>query len=107
MVAVERESPAASAGPSADAIPPALRRRGGTPRQVLAVAMIGALALAVFASRDLASWLDRFGGGPLVVPLQHAAAHWDEAMTRLHLAQPGPALRAAMQQALDWRWPSA
>ena len=43
MVAVERElteTPAPAAVPTADAIPLALRRRGGTPRQVLALTLV-------------------------------------------------------------------
>ena len=53
-VAVERElseTPAPAPLTTADAIPPALRRRGGTPRQVLALTVVGILALALFASR--------------------------------------------------------
>ena len=64
MVAVERElseTPAPAAVPTADAIPLKLRRHGGTPRQVLALTVVGTLALALFASRDLPSWSDRLG----------------------------------------------
>lgn len=107
MVAVEREltEPAApAASPSADAIPLALRRRGGSPRQVLAVVLIGTIVLALFASRDLSSWLNRMGDGPVLVPLQHAAAEWDRAMTRLGLTAPPAALRSAMRRLLDAEW---
>src|SRR5579872_1963187 len=101
MVALERELPAAAASPSADAIPLALRRRGGSPRQVLAIVVIGTLVLALFASRDLSSWLDRMGDGPLLVPLQHAAAEWDGAMARLGLTRPQQALRRTIRRLLD------
>jgi hypothetical protein len=107
MAAIEREPPPASPSPSADAIPRALRRGGGTARQVLAVAMIGTLVLAVFASHDLAAWLDRMGDGPVVVPLQRAASAWDGAMARLGLTLPSEALREAMQGVLDRTWPGA
>src|SRR5438045_2720664 len=106
MVAVERELPEAVvvAAPSADAIPLALRRRGGSPRQVLAIAVIGTLVLAVFASRDLASWLDRMGDGPMLRPLQHVAADWNSAMDRLGLTRPAEALRDLLRGALDRQW---
>lgn len=112
MVAVERERTRASAavrrpGASADAIPLALRRNGGTPRQVLAMTVIGTLLLAVFAAPDLSSWLDRMGGGPVLEPLQNAAAEWQAAMTRLGLTEPHEAIRAAMRRALEWRWGDA
>ena len=106
MVAVEHESPKGPALPvSADAIPPALRRYGGTPRQVLAMTVIGTLLLAIFASADLSSWLDRMGGGPRLAPLQHAAAEWNDAMARLGLTGPNDALRWAIRRMLDWQWP--
>jgi hypothetical protein len=106
VVALEREvseTPPA-APPSADAIPLALRRRGGSPRQVLAMTAIGAVVLAVFASHDLASWLDRLGDGPYLQPLQHAAADWDRAMDRLGLTYPAEVLRDFIRGALDRQW---
>ncbi len=106
MVAIERTLPvAAPAAPTADAIPLVLRRRGGVPLQVLAMTVVGTIVLAVLASHDLSSWLDRMGDrGPFLVPLQQAAAAWDGAMTRLGLALPHEALRNAVRGALDWRW---
>lgn len=104
MVALEKELPSGAAPPSADAIPLRLRRSGGSPRQVLAMTLIGALVLAVFASRDLSSWLDRQGGGPVFEPLQHAAAQWDGTMDRLGLTRPHDAMRAAMRRLLDAQW---
>jgi hypothetical protein len=104
MVAVERELPVSAEAPSADAIPLALRRRGGTPLQVLVVALIGAAVLAVFASHDLASWLDRMGDGPMLRPAQQGAAEWDRAMDRLGLTRPSEALRDFIRGALDRRW---
>ena len=104
MVAVEGQLPSASAAPSADAIPLKLRRRGGSPRQVFALTLVGALVLAVFASRDLSSWLDRMGGGPLLAPLQRAAATWDDTMATLGLTRPHEILRAAIRRLLDGEW---
>lgn len=107
MVAVEKELPRAAAAQSTtsgDAIPLRLRRRGGSPRQVLALSLVGAVVLAVFASRDLSTWLDRQGGGPAIEALQQAAAQWDGAMDRLGLTRPHDALRAAMRRLLDWQW---
>jgi hypothetical protein len=108
MVAIERElsvsAAAAPAGTGGDAIPLALRRRGGSPRQVFALTLIGALVLAVFASGDLSSWLYRMGDGPGLVPLQSAAAEWNGAMARLGLTQPAAALRDTIRHLLDWQW---
>jgi len=87
-----------------DAIPPPLRRRGASPRQVLAVCLIGALALALFASRDTPGWADRLGDSPLDHWVRGVAGAWDGAMEQLHLTEPHEALRAAMGQALGWRW---
>jgi hypothetical protein len=109
MVALEKELPRTVTPPpaSADAIPLSLRRTGGTPRQVLAMSVIGTLLLAVFAAPDLSSWLDRMGGGPILEPLQNAAAEWNAAMTRLDLTAPHEAIRAGIRRALEWRWGEA
>ncbi|MGE5268968.1 MAG: hypothetical protein ACM3JG_04760 [Thiohalocapsa sp.] len=104
MVAVERDLPVVVAAPSADAIPLALRRHGGSPRQVLALTLIGTLVLAMFASRDLSSWLDRMGAGPLLAPLQHAAAGWDRIMQRAGLGSIEAEMREAVRHLLDWQW---
>jgi hypothetical protein len=104
VVAVERELPVVAEAPSADAIPLALRRRGGTPRQVLAVTLIGAVVLAAFASHDLASWLDRMGNDPMLALVQQAAAEWDKAMDRLGLTRPAEMLRELLRGALDRQW---
>jgi len=104
MVAVERELPVVAEPPSADAIPLTLRRRGGSSRQVLAIGLIGAVVLAMFASRDLVSWLDRVGDGPMLRPVQQAAAAWDRAVDRLGLTRPHEALRDAVRRLLDAPW---
>ena len=105
MVAVERELTPTATTPSADAIPLKLRRGGGTARQVFWLTLIGAIVLAVFASRDLTSWLNRLGDGPILSPLQHAAANWDDAMATLGLTSPHDALRLVIRRLLDWEWP--
>jgi hypothetical protein len=110
MVALEKERPRTAPAPSpssSDAIPLSLRRRGGTPRQVLAMSVIGTLVLAVFAAPDLSSWLDRMGGGPILEPLQNAAAEWNAAMARLDLTAPHEAIRAGVRRVLEWRWGEA
>ncbi|HEX3952709.1 MAG TPA: hypothetical protein VHW90_03990 [Stellaceae bacterium] len=109
MVALERELPAVVAAPppTADAIPLQLRRHGGSPRQVLAMSLVGALFLAAFASRDLSSWLDRLGHGPRLAPLQHSAAQWDKLMDHFGLTRPEDILRHELQRLLDWEWRSS
>jgi hypothetical protein len=108
VVAVERElseTSARAAVTSADAIPLKLRRRGGSPRQVLALTVVGTLALGLFASRDLPSWTDRLGDGPVSEHVQALAAEWDRAMAALGLVEPHDALRSAIRHLLDWQWP--
>jgi hypothetical protein len=104
MVAIEGELPP-TAAPSADAIPLRLRRGSGSARQVFWLILIGAIVLAVFASRDLTAWLNRLGDGPILAPLQHAAAEWDDAMAKLGLVGPHEGLRLAIRHLLDWEWP--
>ena len=107
MVAVERElseAPPPAAAPTADAIPLALRRRGGTPRQVLALTLVGTLALALFASRDLPSWTDRLGDWPIAERVQVLASDWDRTMAALGLVEPHEALRRTIRHLLDWQW---
>ena len=105
MVAIERETAAVGAPSSADAIPLTLRRTGGSPRQVLALSLIGTLVLALFASHDLSSWLNRMGDGPLLVPLQHAAAAWDDAVAKSGLDRPAATLRGTIRRLLEAEWP--
>ena len=104
MVAIETELPTVSSAPSVDAIPLKLRRSGGSPRQVFVIALIGTLVLAVLASRDLSSWAERAGDGPILAPRQRAAAEWDGAMEKLGLVRPHEALRFAIRRLLDAEW---
>ena len=87
-----------------DAIPPSLRRRGASSRQVLGICLVGAIALACFASRDTPGWAERLGDSALDHWLRSIAGSWDSAMEQLHLTQPHEALRAAMGRALDQQW---
>jgi hypothetical protein len=87
-----------------DAIPPRLRQRGGTPRTVLMLSVVGSLVLALFASRDLPSWADRFTDSPGAQTLQRLATAWDDRMAALYLTWPHGTLRAAIRHALDARW---
>src|SRR5581483_12289936 len=98
MVALEKELPAVAAVPSADAIPLGLRRRGGTARQVFTATLIGALVLGLFASADFSAWLNRMGSGRLLVPVQHAAAQWNGALTHLGITRPAAALRTVIRR---------
>jgi hypothetical protein len=87
-----------------DAIPPALRRGGTNPRQVLAICLIGAIALAFFASRDTPGWAERLGDSSFDHRLRSIASAWDGAMETLGLTHPHDALRATMGRTLDWQW---
>ncbi len=87
-----------------DAIPPVLRRRGVSQRQVLALALVGALAVALFASRDTPGWAERLGDSALDHRIRDIAGVWDATMDRAGLAVPHDRLREAMQHALDWQW---
>ena len=87
-----------------DAIPPSLRRGGATPRQVLVLCLVGAIVLALFASRDTPGWAERRGDSALDHRLRDIAGAWDAAMETLGLTDPHEALRAAMGRALDRQW---
>jgi len=104
MVVIEEGSASVIASISADAIPAKLRRHGGSARQVFAITLIGTLVLAVFASRDLASWTERFGDGRVALTVQTLAASWDDAMATLGLAAPAEVLHQAIAHLLDAQW---
>ena len=105
MAALERPLPPLPTPPvSADAIPLTLRRRGGSQRQVLALAAVGAVVLALFASPDLPGWADRLGDGSLAEAMRPIAGDWDRAMARLGLTRPHEALRDAVQRMQQWQW---
>jgi hypothetical protein len=87
-----------------DAIPPILRRSGANPRQVFAICLIGALVLALLASRDTPGWAERLGDSGFDHRLRTVAGAWDGAMETLGLTVPHEALRTAMHRALDWQW---
>ena len=108
MVAVERELtetlPAVAAPVTADAIPLVLRRRGASVRQVLAMTVVGIFALALFASRDLPSWVRGIGDERIVERAETGAVKWDDAMASLGLVRPHETLRAWVSWALELKW---
>ena len=108
MVALERElrepSPPAASTITADAIPLALRRRGASARQVLALTFLGVLTLSLFASRDLPSWVGGLGSGPLIDRAQALATQWDDAIASLGLTRPHEALCALIRRFFDSQW---
>jgi len=108
MVALERElrepSPPAASTITADAIPLALRRRGASARQVLAMTVVGIFVLALFASRDLPSWVRGIGDERIVERAEPGAIKWDDAMASLGLVQPHETLRAWVTWALELKW---
>src|SRR5437016_13367893 len=108
MVALERELREPISPPpstiTADAIPLALRRGGVAPRHVLALTFVGVLTLALFASRDLPSWVGGLGSGPVIDRAQALATQWDDAMASLGFTRPHDALRALIRRLLDAQW---
>src|SRR5437667_9844363 len=92
MVAVERELtetlPTATAPITADAIPLALRPRGASPRQVLAMTIVGIFVLALFASRDLPSWVGGISDERGAERAQTGASKRDDAMASLGRVRP-------------------
>jgi hypothetical protein len=87
-----------------DAIPPSLRRRGVTARQMLAACLVGALMAALFGSRDTPGWAERLGDTALDHRARDIAGSWDQAMQQFGLTRPHEILRAAMHRALDLGW---
>jgi hypothetical protein len=110
MVAVEREpreplpTATATAPVTADAIPLTLRRRGASAPQVLTMTLVGIFVLALFASRDLPSWVGGLGSGPLIDRAQALATQWDDRMASLGFTRPHDALRALIRRLLDAQW---
>ena len=104
MAVLEREAVDTTPRPSADAIPTSLWRGDVSSGQVLAIILIGSLVLAVLASRDLSSWAERLGGGPLAEQTQGLAARWDQTMEALGFVRPHDALRSAVDGFLDRQW---
>jgi hypothetical protein len=104
MAVLERELADAAPQPNADAIPASLWQRGGSPRHVLIMSLIGTVVLGLFASRDLSFWAQRLSGGPLVEEVQSVTALWDEAAAALGLVLPQETLRSAVRRFLDCDW---
>jgi hypothetical protein len=103
MAVLERELAASPPQPAADAIPARLRRRGGSPRRVLVITLIGTVVLVLLASRDLSSWAERLSG-PMAEQTQHFASVWDQTMAALGLVRPYDTLRSGMRHFLDCQW---
>jgi hypothetical protein len=89
-----------------DAIPLALRRRGVAQRQVFVTCLVGAIVVALLASRDTPGWAERLGDSWLDHRIRDVAGAWDATMEALGLTTPHDRLRDAMQRALDWQWSS-
>src|SRR5262249_43364456 len=87
-----------------DAIPPALRRRGITARQLLATCLARPLGVAAFASRDTPGWAGRLGDTALDHSVRGVAGAWDRAMEDLGFTRPHDRLRDAMQRWLGAGW---
>jgi hypothetical protein len=103
MTAVEHELPAAAPTTSADAISIRLRRRGGTPRQVLVMTVVGSLVLSLLAASDLPSWADRLDDGLFTDTARTLAIDWAQTTEQFSLNRPHEALRATIRRMLDLR----
>jgi len=97
-------SPSERAPLVTDAIPPSLRRRGITQRQLLAAVLLGALMPALFASHDTPVWTEHLGDSQFVHQLRGAIGSWDDTMERLGLGRPHEILRDAMVRVLNLQW---
>ena len=106
MVALERspEPAVVQATPVADAIAPAARHRTASPRQTLAICLIGAAVLAGFAAPDLPGWADRLDDGPGGRLMRSAAEGWASATAQLGLAEPHRLLRRGAEWLLECGW---
>jgi hypothetical protein len=87
-----------------DAIPPPLRRRGITQRQLLVAVLTGALVLALFASHDTPVWTEHLGDSPFVHRLYGAIVSWNDAMEQAGLGRPHKILRDATVRVLNLQW---
>jgi hypothetical protein len=87
-----------------DAIPPPLRRRGITQRQLFVTMLVGATMLALFGSHDTPVWTERLGDNGFAHRVHDAVIEWNTAVARIGLGYPHAQLREGMQHFLDWQW---
>jgi len=87
-----------------DAIPPHLRRRGITQRQLFMACAIAAAMPALLASHDTPAWTEHLGDSRFVHRLRDTIAAWDEEMERSGLSRPHEMLREAMARLLNLQW---
>ena len=66
--------------------------------------VVGIFVLALFASRDLPSWVRGLDNGPLIERTQALAIEWDDAMESLGLVRPHEALRDLVRRLLEAQW---
>jgi hypothetical protein len=105
MVAIERQPDRDRTLPVADGIPAGARRRTASSRQVLAACVLGTLVLALLASRDLPSWADRLGDGPLTPLMREIAIGWNARIAPLGMTRPHRELHRALGWLRAQQWP--
>jgi hypothetical protein len=66
--------------------------------------IVGIFVLALFASRDLPSWVRGIGDERVIEQTEAGAIKWDDAMASLGLVRPHEALRAWVSWALELKW---
>jgi hypothetical protein len=81
-----------------DSLTPAANVQPGvTPRNLLAIALLGCFTASVFGAAPLAAWVDASPAGG--TELQQAADAWHEQMQRLGVDRPYAALRRTVRDA--------
>jgi len=89
---------------SPDGIPASARRRTGSPAQMFAACIAGAVVLALLSPPDSPSWSDRGGDRPVTAALRGAAAEWADRVARLGLTLPHQALRRTVRRLIELQW---
>jgi hypothetical protein len=86
-----------------DGIPKAGPARG-TPFQVLAASVIGAVLLSFLASRGLPAWADAKGDSDIATTIADIAERWADGLERLGFTVPHDEVRKTVRRVELTRW---
>lgn len=89
---------------SRDGIPASARRRTGSPAQMFAACVAGAVVLALLGPPDSPSWTDHSRAWPAISAIREAATEWGDCVARLGLTLPRQALRRTVRRLIEMQW---
>ncbi|MFI5023088.1 MAG: hypothetical protein ACHQRJ_15745 [Alphaproteobacteria bacterium] len=101
---MQRHPPASPRPALSDGIPAEARRNSASFGQSFVACALGAVVLALLASRSLPSWAERLESAALAEVLGPKVAQFDEALARFGLTLPHDALRRAARRLVTLKW---